>query len=75
MPPKKKTSAPKVLTDLDVEWFPAYGLRFEALPHVVVYGKSEGEAIARLASFLSDEGRRRGVEYNAKFKNDVFVIE
>lgn len=73
---KTKTKAqPRGQARLSFEWFPVFGLRSPDFPHAYVTGKTPEEALAHLAGFVSDEGRRTSTDYTVVFANEPFEIE
>lgn len=76
--PQKKTKAerPELRTGtLHVEWFPAYGIRIKEMPHLVVIGKTEADALTHLAQLGYYQRRDNNTDYNMVFLNEPFEVE
>lgn len=75
----KKKSGPKQVEEtkgvLHAEWFPAYGVRFREIPHVVVIGATYGKAMQNLARFGYNQRRDHHVDYDIVFVNEPFEVD
>jgi hypothetical protein len=60
---------------LHVEWFPAYGIRIKEMPHLVVIGKTEYEALQHLALLGYHQRRDNHTDYNMVFLNEPFEVD
>lgn len=77
MPPKKTTkqAEPAKQGTLHVEWFPAYGIRIKEMPHLVVIGRTEFDALQQLAKLGYYERRDNNTDYTMVFLNEPFEVD
>lgn len=74
----KKTKTEKTETKtgiLHLEWFPAYGVKIKEMPHLVVIGKTQEEALQNLATLGYQERRLNHTDYNMVFTNEPFEVD